>query len=209
MIGQFGFGCQAKEFLRISEAVKLGPYPFADEAVGAVRPDEPITAEPLDVMCGFGVNGDAARILLVGQEPSAEPHFCTGLGRHSFSQRTRQMILLALDAIGISCLVLDLRQVKLNHFARLTVPPMIDRRLQSAVEQHRRNADLVKHLKRRRMKSGGPQILRAIFTRFDHDRFDARARQQSRHYGANWPRARDQHLASLFSHHARYASAPS
>jgi hypothetical protein len=105
------------------------------------------------------------------------------------------VILLALDAEGIAGDIGDFGKVEIDHLAAAPVAPVIDRRLQPAIEQHRRDADAVEHFQRGRVEGGGAQILRAIPTGFKDDDILPRLGQQRRQHRAHRPGSDDGDLA--------------
>ena len=179
VIGQFELGRQAQEAFGIGEAVEFDAQPLAHDGIRAVCADQIIAAQLVDAGHGFDPQINAVVVLLERSASGCRSALGIGILGETIGQRAREVILFALDAEGIARDIAEFGHVEFDHFARLAITPVIDRRLEPAFEQHRRDADAIELFQRRRMEGRSAQILRAIFPGFKHDNIDACLGQQA------------------------------
>ena len=152
---------QRQEALWVGETLERDAGPFAHDRIRAVRPDQIVGADSFDGDRGFDENADPALILIERQDAPIEAH---AAGVHRLELRghePRQLILLALQAVGMRRHVGQFAEIEFDDRAGLAIAVMIARRAEAVFLELVEHAEFVEHVERRRVERRGAHVLGA------------------------------------------------
>ena len=180
--------------LRIGHALERQPHAAPHGAARAVGADDIAGAQLFALAAGFDLDPDVAAGLLRLFHLACEADFGMGRLLELVEQRLRQLPLLALQAIGMTRLALQHRQVEHRAIAGGMQADLPMRAGDAARQHHAGDAERLQHVERRRMKGRGPQIAHDCVLGLDNRHGNLLLRQQQGDAEPDRPAAGDDHL---------------